>query len=60
VVIVVGGDAQEHQQLFDEVMQAATIRCGLCMPYENDNPVFVCRRMKLPIEVAWAQAKHFD
>ncbi len=59
VVIVVGGDADGHRSVFSSVTQAATIRCGHCMPYENDNPVFVCRRPRSSLDELWPALKHF-
>jgi len=30
------------------------------MPYENHRPVWVCRRLRLPVAELWAQIKHYD
>jgi hypothetical protein len=60
VVLIVGGEAEEHREFCREVEQAATIECGYCMPYENRNPVFVCKELKLPLEALWPRLKHYD
>jgi hypothetical protein len=60
VVLVVGGDAEEHREFCGRVERAATIECGHCMPYENHNPVFVCTEPKLPLATLWPRLKHYD
>jgi hypothetical protein len=58
VLIVVGvDDREELQPVFESVELAATTSCEYCMPYENTQPVFVCRGMRLPIEEAWPMVK---
>jgi hypothetical protein len=57
--IVIGDDRETLETIFDSVELGATFTCDLCMPYENDNPIWVCRRMKMPIDVLWLQAKKF-
>lgn len=60
VLIIIGGDPEDHRQAFRDVQQAGEIRCGLCMPYENDQPVWIARGLKAPIELIWPMTKHFD
>ena len=60
VVIVIGGSKDRLDRAFEQVEQAATHRCGDCMPYENDKPIWVCRRMKAPLDQVWPEIKHFD
>ncbi len=48
------------QQVFASVEQVGTISCGYCMPYENDRPIFVCRRPRVPLAQLWPRLKHFD
>ena len=59
-VIIIGGDIEDHLYSLEEVEQAAVIRCRYCMPYENNLPVFVGRRLKLSFEEIWSSIKHFD
>ncbi len=59
-LIILGGDAEDHLQAFQEVRQAGTIRCGHCMPYENNQPVWIARGLKAPIAEIWPMTKHFD
>jgi hypothetical protein len=30
------------------------------MPYEDDQPIFVCRGLKVPLAEIWPRLKHFD
>lgn len=48
------------QQVFASVEQVGTITCAYCMPYENDRPIFVCRRPRVPLAQLWPRLKHFD
>jgi hypothetical protein len=60
VVIAVDVAREDLTPFFADVTQAATITCANCMPYENNDPVFVARQPKLPIRDAWPNVKHFD
>jgi hypothetical protein len=60
ILIAIGGRRESLERLFDTVEQAATLDCGLCMPYENGRPVWVCRRFKGDLAEIWPRQKHFD
>jgi 4-amino-4-deoxy-L-arabinose transferase-like glycosyltransferase len=60
VLIILGGDLEDHRQAFRDVRQAGEIRCGLCMPYENNRPVWIARGLKAPIEKVWPRTKHYE
>jgi hypothetical protein len=60
VLIVIGGDEEELRQLFARVDRAATLDCGLCMPYENGRLVWVARGLRIGAEGAWEVVKHYD
>ncbi|MGB6639233.1 MAG: glycosyltransferase family 39 protein [Thermoanaerobaculia bacterium] len=60
VVIGIGGSKEYLGEIFEEVELAARTDCGYCMPYENDQPVWVCRRPRTPIDELWPELKHFD
>jgi hypothetical protein len=60
VVIIVGGDPEDHNAIFESVEHADTHRCTYCMPYENNLPIFVGRNMKVPLKELWPQVKHYD
>jgi 4-amino-4-deoxy-L-arabinose transferase-like glycosyltransferase len=60
VMIIIGGDAEDHSRSFEEVEQAGMVRCKYCMPYENNKPIYVCRKVKAAPEELWAQIRHYD
>jgi hypothetical protein len=64
VLIVTGGTRQDLLQYFDRVEQPATIHCDYCMPYENNRPVFLCRKPKENLQAVlptiWARDKNFE
>jgi hypothetical protein len=60
VLIFVGGSRDRYLEVFDEVEQAGVTDCHYCMPYEDDQPIFVCRGPKVPFQELWPQLKHFD
>lgn len=59
-LIMVGGDREELEAVFERVEQASTIDCGLCMPYENGRSVWVARGLKGDLEAVWQTVKHYD
>jgi hypothetical protein len=60
VMIIIGGDPADHMQVFDSVKQAGLFTHEYVMPYENNLPIFVCRKPRITIEEVWARVKHFD
>ena len=60
VLIIVGGDAQDHRRVFTDVRVAGRTSCDLCMPYEHDLPIFVARGLRVPLREVWPATKHFD
>ncbi len=59
IVIFIGGSQEDLLQYFDEVFEAGRTDCGYCMPYENDQPIFICRGIKGPISEFWLKVKSF-
>jgi len=59
VVVIMGGDAQDHAEHFASVEQVDTVECGYCMPYENHQPIFVARDFQGDLAEAWPGLKHF-
>lgn len=64
VLIIIGGqkgDAQTgHLRVFEEVEQVGETSCTYCMPYENHQPIFLCRGPKFDLAEMWPQVAHFD
>ncbi len=59
VMIVVGGDPDDHLQSFDEVTEAARHFDKHAMPYESDLPIYLCRRPKARLIDVWPGVKMF-
>lgn len=60
VMVVLGGDGEGLRQMFESVEYVATVDCGRCMPYENQQPIFVARRLLGELDGLWEELKHFD
>jgi hypothetical protein len=59
-VLIIGGDKEDHLQAFEEVEEGAVIKCQYCMPYENNLPVYVCRKLKVSLADIWDSVKHYN
>jgi hypothetical protein len=59
VLVVIGDGRESLEAVFSEVTLAAVSRCRDCMPYENDLPVWVVRRPRLPLEQVWPRVRRF-
>lgn len=46
--------------IFDSVQEAGRVDCGDCMPYEDHQPIFVARGLKLPMAQLWPRLKHYE
>ena len=60
VLIIVGGDVEDHRRALTEVYEAGRSSCALCMPYEHDLPIYVARGLRVPLHEIWPAVKHFD
>jgi hypothetical protein len=60
VMIVLGGRLDDLRARFDSVQVAATVSSPYCMPYENNLPIYVCRKLKLPVGEVWRLSKNYD
>ena len=60
VLIIVGGRAVDHREVFLDVAERGRTTCTLCMPYEQDLPIFVARGLRVPLSEIWPAVKHFD
>jgi hypothetical protein len=58
VVIAFGGvDLEDLERDFAEVSRAASINHPYAIFYENDIPVFLCRKPRLPIHELWSRGR---
>lgn len=60
IVIVLGGDLEDHEEVFESVSEAGVFRCDYCMPYEDNSPIYIGRNLKVPVKTLWPQIKHYD
>jgi hypothetical protein len=60
VVLILGGERDDHARSFESVVAADTTSCEHCMPYERDLVVWVCRGLRRPLAEAWGRVKHYD
>lgn len=59
VLVVLGGDVADNRQACDDLRPVGEVRCGLCMPYEDRQPVYLCRGLKKPISELWPALKRY-
>jgi hypothetical protein len=59
VLIVLGRSREELAEWFEQVERVDTVRCRYCMPYQNELPVYLCRRLKLPVREVWGRLKNY-
>jgi len=59
VMIIIGGDLEDHQPYYQECRQEATIRNEYARSFETDLPVFVCHHLKEPVAKVWPQTRQF-
>ena len=59
VMIVIGGELEDHQPFYRECRQEATIRNEYARSFETDLGVFVCRQLKEPVAKVWPLTRQF-
>jgi hypothetical protein len=57
--LVIGDDRETLETIFDSVELGGTFVCEDCMPFENDNPVWIGRGMKMPVAELWPRVKKY-
>ena len=60
--VVIGfniGSREDLLKYFDSVEEAGRTDVRYAMPYEYDQPIYVCRGIKVPLEKAWPKTKSF-
>ena len=60
VLILLGGEREDHLRSFRSVQRIGHHTCTDCMPYEDDLTIWVGRGLKLPIGEAWERARHYN
>ena len=59
VVIVVGGKPSDYPA-YSSVVKAGQLDDPYAMPYETDQPIYVLRGRKPPIDKVWPEFKHYE
>jgi Dolichyl-phosphate-mannose-protein mannosyltransferase len=60
IIIILGGDKEDHLKAFDNVEQVKIHSAKYAMPYENNLPIFIARKIKTDLNETWKRVKHFD
>ena len=58
-IIAIGVTRDRMLQDFEDVQEAGIIQSDHAMPYENDLPVLICRKLRRPIQEVWNARKVF-
>ena len=59
VLIVIGGNKEDFENVFETVELAAVHSNQYAMPYESNLPIYICRGFKIPLEEIWPHTKSF-
>ncbi|MBP7146840.1 MAG: glycosyltransferase family 39 protein [Acidobacteria bacterium] len=59
IVIIIGGEMEDHAGEFADLRQVETIECRRCMAYERGLGVFVGRGLKRPLGEIWPELREF-
>jgi len=60
VMLVYWNEREELGKLFEEVIEVARFHHPYVMDRQNNRPLYLCRRLKLPVRQAWKQVKIFQ
>ncbi|MBN1203445.1 MAG: glycosyltransferase family 39 protein [Myxococcaceae bacterium] len=61
VVLIIGGDAEDHAQACSRLELAARLPHNpYVMPYEDQLPLYLCRDLKAPMATIWPSVKHYQ
>ena len=60
VFIVIGDRRERLDELFETVQLGATFTCQDCMPYENDQSIWVARGLRPALSELWAEIRHYQ
>lgn len=60
VMIIIGGSKEDCLEIFEEADEKLIHTAKYSMPYENNIPVFIARKLKLPADEVWKRFKNFE
>jgi len=58
--LIIMGGRREKYIACGEAWQAGVTDCTYCMPYEDNNPIFVCLGLQADPNLIWPEVKHFQ
>jgi hypothetical protein len=58
--IRLGGNREDYLDSYGDVVPAGVHTCEHCMPYENNQNIFIVRQRRVPIEKDWAEYRNFQ
>ncbi|MHB1051023.1 MAG: ArnT family glycosyltransferase [Bacteroidota bacterium] len=59
ILIAVGGEMEDYKEVFQEVVVERTHRVPFVMPYENNRPIYICRKPIVRLKDIWHSTKSF-
>jgi hypothetical protein len=59
VMIVIGDNRERLEELFESVEPRGATTCRDCMPYENGRPIWIARRLRMPMDELWSEIRSF-
>jgi len=59
VLIIIGGERADHERVFADVGEAGRFDCVDCMPYEDDQPIWIARGLRVPVRELWPSIQHY-
>jgi hypothetical protein len=60
IMIIIGGNRNDYEEIFQDVEQVEVISHKYAMPYENNLPVYLCRKGIIPLKKIWPKIKHYE
>lgn len=60
VLLILGGDLEDHVGDFASVEQVGVSDCTYCMPYENHVGIFLCRGLNKPVSEVWPEERNYE
>ncbi len=59
-LLFIGTSKEYLEKWFESVELVGKTKCELCMPYESDNPIWICKNLKVTVDEMWKQVKNYN
>ena len=60
ILILMSTDPQRLENIFESVELFSEYSCNYCMPYENNQRVYIARGLKIPVDEWWRDIKNYN